>query len=76
MGNLLIKNRWREAKQKRYKAHIADVDGNLTPEDKKTEYLSDEIVKRIRWKLLAGIPFGVCSARSFRKALLNNFVEI
>lgn len=73
MENTSVNNRWQSAKQKRYKAHIADVDGNLTSEKEKTEYLSDEIVKRIRKKLLAGIPFGVCSARSFRKnKMLDN----
>lgn len=73
MENTSVNNRWQSAKQKRYKAHIADVDGNLTSEKEKTEYLSDEIVKRIRKKLLAGIPFGVCRARSFRKnKMLDN----
>lgn len=42
MENTSVNNRWQSAKQKRYKAHIADVDGNLTSEKEKTEYLSDK----------------------------------
>lgn len=76
MINLPIHTRWINALQKQYKAHIADVDGNLTEEKEKTERLSDEIINRIKQKLILGIPFGICSARSLRQGeILDNIQQ-
>ena len=69
-----IKNfRWHEVLSHLYKAHVADVDGNLVGENEPSDCLSDEIIKRIEQKLKKGIPFGLASARSFRpNQLLDN----
>ncbi len=49
-----------------YKAHIADIDGNLTDENEINTSLENDIIERIRNRLSAGIPIGICSVRSFR----------
>ncbi len=58
---------------KSYKAHIADVDGNLTDENEYATTLLPDIIQRIRNHLTNGILFGICSVRSFRpNELMDN----
>lgn len=61
---------WKKFQQSEFKGHIADIDGNLTPLNKLCEVVCPEVISSIKEKLLQGIPFGVCSARSIRPGLI------
>ena len=80
MNNILKKD-WKMLCNQIYKAHIADVDGNLTETTVNATKLSPLVIQHIQKRLNANIPFGICSARSFsdnpmlisiRDDILNN----
>ena len=63
--NKQLLEKWEFLRQKTYKAHIADVDGNLTGTHENASNLSPLVISQIQKHLKNGIPFGICSARSF-----------
>ena len=63
--NKQLLEKWEFLRQKTYKAHIADVDGNLTGTHENASSLSPLVISQIQKHLKNGVPFGICSARSF-----------
>ena len=63
--NKQLLEKWEFLRQKTYKAHIADVDGNLTGTHENASNLSPLVISQIQKHLKNGVPFGICSARSF-----------
>ena len=72
MGMIMnkIQKQWENILKKTYKAHIADVDGNLTGTHENASSLSPLVISQIQKHLKNGIPFGICSARSFEDNLM------
>lgn len=67
MGMIMnkIQKQWENILKKTYKAHIADVDGNLTKTTINASSLESDVISLIQKRLESGIPFGICSARSY-----------
>lgn len=66
----MLSTLWDRFQQSEFKGHIADIDGNLTPLNESCEMVCPEVITSIREKLMQGIPFGICSARSIRPGLI------
>ncbi|HSQ97510.1 MAG TPA: hypothetical protein VLL98_02205 [Rickettsiales bacterium] len=66
----MLSTLWNRFQQSEFKGHIADIDGNLTPLDESCENVCNEVITSIKEKLIQGIPFGICSARSIRPGLI------
>ncbi len=65
-----IQAEWIAINQRIFKAHIADVDGNLTKAYENAEKLSDAVILAIQSFLKQQIPFALSSARPFKEGSL------
>ncbi len=79
-----IQDEWTKITQHVFKAHIADVDGNLTKAYENVQELSDNVISSIQEFLKRQIPFALSSARQFKegsllfnipKAVFNNLSD-